>query len=37
MDVADAVRLACVEKNAFRRRRLSGVDMRHDSDIADFR
>jgi hypothetical protein len=26
--------LARIEKDAFRRRRLSGIDMRHDADVA---
>jgi hypothetical protein len=33
MHLADAVRNARIEQNALGRRRLSGVDMRHDSDV----
>src|SRR5690606_32157263 len=34
MDFADLVRLACVEEHAFGGRGLTGVDMRHDTEIA---
>jgi hypothetical protein len=34
MHFANAVRDARIEQNALGRRRLSGVDVRHDSDIA---
>jgi hypothetical protein len=33
MHFADAVRNARIEQNALGRRRLPGVDMRHDSDV----
>jgi hypothetical protein len=33
MHFADAVRDARIEEDAFGRSRLSGVDVRHDSDI----
>jgi hypothetical protein len=34
MDLADLVGLAGIIKDALGRRRLAGVDMRHDADIA---
>ena len=34
MDFADLVGLAGVEEDTLRRRRLAGIDMRHDADIA---
>jgi hypothetical protein len=33
MDLSDAVRSSCVEKNALRRSGLTGIDVGHDADI----
>jgi hypothetical protein len=33
MHFANAVQPACVEKNALGRRRLPGIDVRHDADV----
>jgi hypothetical protein len=35
VDLADLVVDAGVEEDALRRRRLAGVDVRHDADVAD--
>ena len=34
MDLADLVRLACVEQDSLGRRGLTGIDMSHDPDVA---
>jgi hypothetical protein len=34
--LADTVRDARIEEDSLRRRRLSGVDVRHDADIPTF-